>query len=58
MVRKEVLDFGCDLRVVMGIMQDHTGLIFCANVFREMCNLVRRTDRTKCAPFLEGSSEQ
>lgn len=39
MVRKEVLDFGCDLRVVMGIMQDHTGLIFCANVFREMCNL-------------------
>jgi hypothetical protein len=33
-------DFGCDLRIVLGLIQDHTGLLFCSNVFYEMVNLV------------------
>ncbi|KAI6232919.1 Innexin family-containing protein [Aphelenchoides fujianensis] len=33
------VDFGCDLRVVLGLIQDHTGLLFCSNVFFEMVNL-------------------
>ncbi|KAI6172603.1 Innexin family-containing protein [Aphelenchoides besseyi] len=33
------IDFGCDLRVVLGLIQDHTGLLFCSNVFFEMVTL-------------------
>ncbi|KAI6183519.1 Innexin family-containing protein [Aphelenchoides bicaudatus] len=33
------IDFGCDLRVVLGLIQDHTGLLFCSNVFYEIVNL-------------------
>ena len=37
----ENLIFGSDLRVVLGLIQDQTGLIFSANVFREICNIVQ-----------------
>jgi hypothetical protein len=33
------IDFGCDLRVVLGLIQDHTGMLFCSNVFFELVNL-------------------
>lgn len=33
------LPFGSsDLRVVLGLVQDQTGLIFCANIFHEICS--------------------
>lgn len=32
--------FGADLRVVLGLIQDHTGLICCSSVFAEICRLV------------------
>jgi len=33
------LTFGSDMRVVLGLIQDQTGLIFCSNVFKEICTL-------------------
>uniref|UniRef100_A0A914HZ79 Multifunctional fusion protein n=1 Tax=Globodera rostochiensis TaxID=31243 RepID=A0A914HZ79_GLORO len=34
-----LFSFGPDLRVVLGLMQDQIGLIFCAKVFREMFDM-------------------
>jgi len=39
LVSSSDLSFGSDLRVVLGLIQDQTGLLFCAKVFREICNL-------------------
>ncbi len=36
------MEFGSDMRVVLGLVQDQTGLIFCSDVFKEICNLVSR----------------
>ncbi|CAD5208968.1 unnamed protein product [Bursaphelenchus xylophilus] len=37
--KPDEIDFGYDLRVVLGLLQDHSGLLFSANVFHEMVNL-------------------
>jgi hypothetical protein len=47
------LDYGCDLRVVLGLIQDHTGLLFCSNIFYEMVNLEREENEKKKKEFLE-----
>lgn len=37
------LDFGGDLRVVLGLIQDQAGLLFCANLFYEICKVREMT---------------
>ncbi|CAK5106806.1 unnamed protein product [Meloidogyne enterolobii] len=34
------LDYGGDLRIVLGLIQDQTGLLFCAHIFHEICKVV------------------
>jgi hypothetical protein len=34
-----------DLRLIMGLIQDHTGLLFCSRVYREMSNLHEQKQR-------------
>jgi len=35
------LEFGSDMRVVLGLVQDQTGLIFCSNVFKAVVDIQR-----------------
>ena len=37
---ENLLDFGSDLRVVLGLVQDQAGLLFSARLFREIYNFV------------------
>lgn len=37
------LDYGGDLRIVLGLIQDQTGLLFCAHIFHEICKVREMT---------------
>lgn len=32
--------FSVDVRVVLGLIQDNIGFIYCSNIFAEICRLV------------------
>ncbi|KAI1722122.1 innexin domain-containing protein [Ditylenchus destructor] len=53
------LSFGPDLRVVLGLIQDQTGLLFCSNVFREICNIKEKSESRNhsALPTSDGDTE-